>query len=349
MKPAITEIPGITLTEVQTLLNSHGVPVTGALRVAALTGGKSNLTYRVSDDECSWVVRRPPLGELLPTAHDISREFEFISALRDSAVPVPETVALSRGRGPSGVPFSVVQYVRGATVRSQADLDLLSDGQTDRFCEDLMRVLTCIHQVDYRKLGLGRFGHPNGFLGRQIERWQKQWISSRTRSLPDVTSLYLLLKEQLPTVSASTSLAHGDFREDNTIIDFHSSTVIQAVVDWEMATIGDPLFDLALFCVYRDPLFDLVLGMPAASTSPRLPTVHDFVESYAKLSDHDINNWEFYYALAYFKLAVISEGIYVRGMHAASPRDESNKLVGEAVPGLIANGIRLLTKKEPWQ
>ncbi|MBI5736935.1 MAG: phosphotransferase family protein, partial [Mycolicibacterium neoaurum] len=189
-------------------------------------------------------------------------------------------------------------------------------------------------------VGLGDFGRADGYLERQVRRWGSQWDHVR---LPedsrdaDITRLHSALAERIP-VSPRASIVHGDYRIDNTILDTDDPTMVRAVLDWELSTLGDPLSDAALMCVYRDPNFDDVLGMRAAWTSELLPPADDLAQRYAVASGQELQNWDFYMALAYFKLAIIAAGIDFRAREGG----EESAAVGEAVAPLIAEGLKLV-------
>ncbi|MER6977566.1 phosphotransferase family protein [Streptomyces carpinensis] len=316
----------------------------GPLHAELLHGGRSNLTYRVTDGRSTWVVRRPPLGGLTPSAHDIGREFRVAAALWGSGVPVARTVALCEDASVIGTPFSVVEHVPGQVVRTQAELERLSPAETLRCGHALIDVLARLHAVPHRAVGLGDFGRPAGYLFRQVRRWCDQWERVSTRPVADVETLHARLAAGVPAESGA-SIVHGDYRIDNAILDPAEPSEVRALVDWEMATVGDPLADLALHLVYRDPAFDPVLGGSAASTSHRLPHVRDLAEHYARVTGRDLTRLGFYLGLGYFKIAVIAEGIHARHRQGLTLGD-GFETVGQAVPLLAAAGLRALKGKE---
>ncbi|WP_072750909.1 phosphotransferase family protein [Rhodococcus maanshanensis] len=328
------------IAALQRFLLDSGIELYGELHVELISGGRSNLTYRAWDDRSSWVVRRPPTSGLTPSAHDMAREYTVTSALQGTAVPVARTVAFDADGSALGAPMTVVEFVEGTVVRDQADLAEMSDDQVAVSADALVRVLADLHAVDYRAVGLGDFGRPDGFVARQVKLWAGQWDRVKTRELPDVAVLHAALTDAIPTASAS-SIVHGDFRIDNTILDSHDPGQVRAVVDWEMSTLGDPLTDVALMCVYRDPVFDLVLGSQAAWTSDRLPSAGALAQSYAIASGRDLGDWSFYLALANFKLGVIGEGITHRALQGSDSGAGAVR-AAEATPEFIAAGLRAL-------
>jgi aminoglycoside phosphotransferase (APT) family kinase protein len=324
----------LDLDALSRLLDAYDVKTSGTLRATLIAGGRSNLTYRVDDDVSTWVVRRPPTSGLTPSAHDMAREFRVTEALQHSDVPVARAVALDPDGSLMGAPVSVVEFVAGTVVRSRDDLEALSDEQINRLSATLVDTLVRLHSVDYTALGLVDFGRPDGFVTRQVRRWAEQWNRVRSRDLPDVEQLIGKLGQRVPTTTAS-SLIHGDYRIDNTIVDVHSHEPLQAIVDWELSTLGDPLTDVALMCVYRDSALDDILGFPAAWTSPRWPTEHTLAQRYSQLSGRDLSDWPFYIGLAHLKLAVIAEGI----AHRAASTNAGGLKASGAVPHLAAAGL----------
>ncbi|MFZ2526120.1 MAG: phosphotransferase family protein [Rhodococcus sp. (in: high G+C Gram-positive bacteria)] len=331
---------GLDLTALQRFLEHSGVAVAGELSAELISGGKSNLTYGITDGASDWVLRRPPTSGLTPSAHDVAREYRVAHALQDSAVPVAHTVALCEDDTVMGAPFSIVARVPGRVIRSKDDLDTLSADEIALCTGELVRVIAELHNVDYRAVGLGEFGRPGGYVTRQVKLWAGQWERVKTRDLPDIDRLHAALVEAIPE-SPAPSIVHGDYRIDNTILSPSDVGEVVAVVDWEMATLGDPFTDLAMMCVYRNPALDLVLGMPAAWTSPRLPSTDDLAQMYAVATGRDIAHWDFYLALANFKLAVIAEGINHRWRVGATVGDGFDK-AGDSVPAFVAAGLAAL-------
>ncbi|TDE11159.1 phosphotransferase family protein [Jiangella asiatica] len=317
----------------------------GRLTARLLQGGRSNLTYRLTDGRTAWVLRRPPLGGLTPSAHDMYREYRVVSALGDSPVPVARAVAFADA-GVLGVPFSVVEYVDGPVLRTQAQLHALPSADIHRCAFGLVDVLARLHAVEPASVELADFGRPQGYLGRQVRRWNDQWHRVSTGRLDDVDTLHARLADACPTECA-VSIVHGDFRIDNAILDPRDPAVVRAIVDWEMATLGDPLADLGLHLVYSDPAFEPVLAGSAASTSRRLPAAADLAQRYADSTGRDLAGLAFYVALGYFKIAVIAEGIHARYRQGLT-RGTGFDTVGDAVAPLAAAGLRALGRSWPW-
>jgi aminoglycoside phosphotransferase (APT) family kinase protein len=342
---AVTVPAGLDLPALQRFFDAE-VPGAGELRAELLHGGRSNLTYRITDGRLSWVLRRPPLGGLTPSAHDMAREYRVVAALWDSGVPVARAVVLAEDPAVLGVPFSIVEYVEGRVIRTRDELHALSGAEIGRCAFGLVDVLAALHAVVPEAVGLSGFGRVQGYLSRQIRRWHDQWARVATRELADVETLHARLAADCPVESAA-AIVHGDFRIDNAILAPDDPSTVRALVDWEMATLGDPLADLGLHIAYSDPAFDPVLGGSAASTSPRLPSVDALVQRYlAATSGQEPADLPFYIALGYFKAAVIAEGIHARHAQGLTV-GRGFETVGAAVPLLAAAGLKTLHASRP--
>lgn len=308
------------------------------LRATLISGGRSNLTYSIGDGTHEWVLRRPPLGHVLPTAHDMAREYAVLRALQDTDVPVPETLAFCDDEAVNDAPFYVMQLVDGVILRTPAEIATLSPDDARRCSEALIDVLVSIHAVDYHAVGLDEFGHPDGYLERQVRRWGEQWERSKTRELPSIDELARRLRAALPT-SPSPTIVHGDYRLDNTMLSASDPGRIVAVLDWEMATLGDPLADVGLYLLYwaRDEAQTGGVGA-TLTTHAGFLSRDEVVERYAKESGRDVSQLDFYEALAAYKLAIILEGIHARylmGKTVGSGFDHIGELVEVMVQGAL--------------
>ncbi len=313
--------------------------VRGRLRAEMLMGGKSNLTYRVSDGATSWIVRRPPLGHVLATAHDMAREYRVMTALRDTDIPVPVTYALCEDPDVIGAAFYVMEMVAGTPYRLASQLEPLGPHRTMAISTRMVDTLAELHRVDPVAVGLEDFGRPQGFLGRQVRRFMKQLDASSSRELVGAPELQALLQTSLP-VESPPAVVHGDFRLDNLLVD--DQDMVAAVIDWELATVGDPLTDLALLVVYRR-MSEMATGYLVAD-APRAPgflTAEGILSRYAEQSARDLSAIRFYLGLAYFKIAVILEGIHYRYSHGQTV-GAGFDTVGDVVEPLIAAGLSVL-------
>lgn len=313
----------------------------GSLRVELIQGGRSNLTYLVTDGTTRWVLRRPPFGLVAPTANDLSREFRVVAALGPTAVPVARAVAFCDDLSVIGSPFSVVSMVEGPVLRSASDAAAISPEDADRLTTALVTGLSAIHAVPYDEVGLGDLGRPAGYLERQVHRWRRQWEIVGTRPLPPIAELHAKLAAGIPVESDAT-IVHGDYRLDNTILDPGDNARLAAIVDWEMATLGDPLADLGLLLVYWDPISGPIFpDGHAIEANQGFPPAGEVARRYTTASGRSLDNLRFYQALGYFKLAVIAEGIHNRYL-AGKTVGEGFDTVGQAVAPLVEAGLRAL-------
>ncbi|MEU2230688.1 phosphotransferase [Streptomyces vietnamensis] len=312
--------------------------VSGPLEARLIEGGRSNLTYVVSDGTGRWVVRRPPLGHVLATAHDMRREHRVISALAGTDVPVPGTVLLCEDESVLGAPFYVMEFVDGTPYRSARQLAPLGPERTRAAVLGLVDTLVDLHAVAPEAVGLGGFGRPEGFLDRQLRRWGKQLDASRGRELPGIDELHAALGRALPS-SGTPTVIHGDYRLDNVLVG--EDDRVRAVLDWEMSTLGDPLTDLGLLVMYSTPLDLPDSPVSTTATAPGHPSPAELVERYAARSGRDTSGLAWYTAFAWFKLAVILEGIHYRwtlGQTVGAGFDR----IGELVPVFIEHGLTTL-------
>ena len=286
-----------------------------------------------------WVLRRPPLGHVLATAHDMAREFRVISALATTPVPVPATVTLCEDPSVIGAPFYVMERVDGAVLRRTADTAGLTDQQRAGLAFDLVDTLADLHGLDPGALGLDGFGHPGGFLERQVRRWSEQLARSRSRDLPGAQELAGALAASVPASQRAT-IVHGDYRLDNVLVG--PDQRIRAVLDWEMATLGDPLCDLGLLPVYAVPVGG-VAGILSDGMGPHngFPPIDSLVQRYAGRSGLDVAHLSWYVALGYYKLAVICEGIHYR-FAAGQTLGPGFERIGQMVPPLLTAGREAL-------
>ncbi|WP_217576725.1 phosphotransferase family protein [Streptomyces sp. GbtcB7] len=331
--------PGLDMPALEQYFDSHIADRQGPLHATSIQGGRSNLTYHVTDGHTDWIVRRPPLGGLTPSAHDVGREYRVMSALGRSEVAVPETVAYCSDDRVIGAPFTVVSRIDGRVLRTRQDTGEFTPYQLKQCADGLVAQLALLHSVPYRNIGLAEFGRPEGYVQRQINRWREQWDLVATRPLPSLHRLFRALEASVPSESAA-AVVHGDYRVDNVILHHYDLGQVLAVVDWEMATIGDPLADLGMFLAYRNPAVDALLDGPAA-TDPKFPTQLELAEHYALLTGRDLTHLPFYLALAYFKIAVIAEGVYTRHL-AGVTMDDSFAGAGASVIPLVQAGLRSL-------
>jgi len=316
----------------------------GPLTVTHLSGGSSNLTFRVRDDANDWVLRRPPLGRLLATANDMGREYRVQQGLGHSDVPVPTTVAMCDDTDVLGVPFYLMSFVEGVVYSDADAVQGLDENQALAATDELIDVLARLHAVDYEAVGLGGLGRPEGFLQRQITRWSGQWEKSKDHEIPAIDELARRLDASVPAHTDS-SVVHGDYSFNNTMWGQDDPTRMVAILDWEMSTLGDPLTDLGMVAVYWGEAGELMWRSRAPQphrVNPGFPGVDHLLARYEASSGRSIRDIDVYRVLAVFKLAIIVEGNLAR-IRAAGP-DEDHSQSSQLVDALaqlaldLANG-----------
>jgi aminoglycoside phosphotransferase (APT) family kinase protein len=318
--------------------------VLGAWAPEIIAGGLSNITYRLPLPSGTLILRRPPVGHLLPRAHDVAREYRVLSALESTAVPVPTPVGFCADPDVIGAPFYVMREVGGAVLRTRADTGRLTASERTAIADELASTLAALHAVDPVEAGLGDFGRPGGYCQRQLTTWGKQWERSRTRDLPQMERLLGALAERAPHDSA-TSIVHGDYRLDNVIVDTDGQPRVRAVLDWELSTLGDPLADLGTTMAYWHDEVDaersLIPVAVGVTAWPGFPAATEFAERYSAVSGRKLVDISFYLALGTMKIAVILEGVHARFLsgQSAGPGYDT---AGAAVPILVARGLRQL-------
>jgi aminoglycoside phosphotransferase (APT) family kinase protein len=290
--------------------------VEGELTTELLSGGRSNPTYRVDDAKHSWILRRPPFGTVLETAHDMSREYRVMSALADTGIPVPTTICMCEDDAVLGAPFYMMDRLDGITLRSPSDAASLNVEQRGALGRSAAQLLSDLHLVDTDAVGLDDFGRPKGYTERQLRRWAGQWESSRTPLVADLTStvddLFGALTRSLPQ-TRSVGLVHGDFKIDNLMVSREDPGSVLGVLDWEMSTLGDCTADLAvMLCFWDQPGEEpnpITGGMTAL---PGFPSRTDILTIYGAQHDVDEASLEWYLVFADLKIAIILAGIHAR-------------------------------------
>jgi aminoglycoside phosphotransferase (APT) family kinase protein len=318
-------VPGLDLTRLRRYLAATEQVSLGPLQAFVIPGGRSNVTYDVTDGHRHLVVRRPPLGGVLPTAHDVAREARIMSALAQSAVPVPTVLHLCEDSSVIGAPFVVMEKVQGIVLRDQRDLQQHSPEALTEACHRLVDVLADLHAVTPGP-ALAGYGRPEGFLTRNVKRWQRQWVQSRTRELPTLDEVIERLLAD-PPQSQRATIVHGDYRLDNVMF-APGLEEVRAVLDWELSTLGDPLVDVGLLHTYAD-VSAAVMGMDA----PGLLSGDEFVARYGERSTLDLARIDWYVAFGVVKLAVILEGVHARYLAGATV-GEGFEHFGAHVPDL---------------
>lgn len=309
--PAPTAPDGIDPGPVTDWLSERVPDLDPPLHFELITGGHSNLTYRVTDrGDRRWVLRRPPLGQVLATAHDMGREHRIIAALAPTNVPVPPVVGHCTDDQVNGAPFYVMDFVDGTVVRDLTTAEALPIDARRRASESLIDVLADIHAVDPTAVDLGDLARHDGYIERQLKRWRSQFEASRTRDLPIMDEVHATLAASIPDQGPAT-IVHGDYRLDNCMLAPDGSVV--AVLDWELCTLGDPLADLGLLLVYwSEPGEAGTLAVTPATSTEGFASRAALVERYGERTGRDTSHIDFYVAFGYWKLACILEGVFSR-------------------------------------
>jgi aminoglycoside phosphotransferase (APT) family kinase protein len=329
----VTGPRGLDLTRLRAYLGS-AQPLTATM----FAGGRSNLTYAVTDGTHRWVLRRPPLGHVLPTAHDMAREHRVLQALSAAGFPAPEPVLLCTDPDVIGAPFYLMQHVDGAIYRDVETLEALGPEAMRSLTLSLVDTLADLHALDPAAIGLADFGRPEGFNERQVRRWKKQLDASRSRDVPGIDELHARLAVRVP--EGDGTVVHGDYRLDNVLIG--EKLQVNAVLDWEMSTLGDPLSDVALMQVYAGRPLLVKDGQARAPLSvPGHPDLGEIAARYAERSGRDVSDLHWYVAFAAFKLAVILEGVHYRYVQGQTV-GEGFDTVGALVPPLVVQGHQAL-------
>lgn len=333
-------------------LAEQGLALDGEVTATLLAGGRSNLSYRLDDSSGrALVVRRPPLGHVMPSAHDMGREFRVMSGLNRVGFPTPPARALCDDVDVIGASFMVMDFVPGTVIDSEEAAVGLDESLRSRISGELIDTLAALHQIDPETAGLESLGRPDGYLTRQVHRWGRQWELSATRELPVLDTLAVHLQQQVAEAEAAStaSIVHGDYRIDNTIL-APGGDGVRAVVDWEMATLGDPAADLAVSLVYWvDPGDGLRGSVPVSehiTDQPGFWNRSQLVERYAEQAGSALHHLDFCTALACYKLAIIMESIRYRalsGQQLGAAADDVEEM-GRATEALAELGMEVLAR-----
>lgn len=289
---------------------------TAPFEFSLIAGGRSNLTFTVTDGNGTlFVLRRPPTGAVLATAHDMAREYRIISAVGKTSVPVPPALGLCVDDDVNGAPFYVMAFVNGVVLDGVERAEPMTVENRRKAGLDLIDVLADLHDVDVDAVGLGDLAKREGYVERQVRRWSTQWEKSKTRELPAIDEVAKRLADRLP-VQRGVSIAHGDYRFGNCLTDIESGR-IAAVLDWELCTLGDPLADIGYLGVYWADSGTEQLRSNDPTGIEGFPKYADLLERYANRTGRDLSNIDYYIAFSSWRLAVISEGVYARFLHGA--------------------------------
>lgn len=316
----------------------------GTLQVRQFPSGASNLTYLLQVGTWEGVLRRPPFGPVPPKAHDMERESGLLAKVHPVFSLAPKPYVFCNDLSVMGVPFYVMERKRGVVLNDTFPPGVMPSEEIGRGISlTAVDTLVRIHGIDWQAAGLGVLGHPEGFLGRQVKGWIERYARAKTDDIAQVEPLTYWLVEHTPS-SPAPSLIHNDFKLNNMLFSLEDVTQATAVLDWEMATIGDPLFDLAVslcYWVQPDDPEDMKAVLPTVTTTAGFLTRAQFIEAYAQRSGRDISSMQFYMAFAYFKLAVILQQIYARWKRGQT-QDARFEVFGNRVHTLVLHAAYLV-------
>lgn len=337
--PEVTSPDGIDLDVLTDYLGPRVGGLNGPLQGTLIAGGRSNPTYELSDRSRAWILRRPPIGKVFAAAHDMSRESRVVSALQESPVPVARVVATCPDASVLGVPFYVMDKIDGRTLRTHADTASLTPEQRNDLSGSLVDLLIQLHSIDPADVGLEDFGRPNGYLERQLARWRRQWEEVSTRAMGgDLHELERRLSSSVPPLRYP-GIVHGDYKIDNVMVSRDEPARILALLDWEMATIGDTLADLGQLISFWDEPGERHNPVTAGATAHiGFMSADDVLERYAAGRDVDPSVLEWYVVFADFKLAVILEQIHARHVAGHTVGDWFDD-IGDMVEPIIAGAL----------
>jgi aminoglycoside phosphotransferase (APT) family kinase protein len=328
----------IDLTQLEPFLRNHFPSETGPLVVRQFASGHSNLTYSVHLGAREFVLRRPPFGSKVKTAHDMGREFRVLSKLHSAYPPAPNVLLYCDDDSILGAPFYVMEPIRGIILRRNLPAGMEFSAKTARhLSESFLDNLALLHSLDYGAIGLADLGKPQGYLERQVRGWTERYFGSKTHEYPEVERISAWMAEHMPS-SSGAALIHNDYKYDNVVLDSNDVTKIVGVLDWEMCTIGDPLSDLGSALAYwvdAQDSEDLLKIRWGPTNAPGSMTRTQLLQRYAHATGRDVSNMDFYLTFARFKIAVIIQQIYYR-YHLGLTKDERFS----SMPGLVALLLR---------
>ncbi len=328
----------------------ENIPGTGnEIEIKQFPSGFSNLTYLVKSGPREMILRRPPFGKKAKTAHDMSREYRILKALNPVFPYAPHPLVYSEDEAVMGSPFYLMERINGIILRKNLP-DEISFTRDDarKLSENLISVLCRLHKVDYAKAGLADFGKPDGYVKRQVEGWSGRYRDARTSDAPDFEKVMQWLHDKMPGESGIVAIIHNDYKYDNAVLNPENPTEITGILDWEMATLGDPLMDLGSSLAYwieKDdpPMMQAVRQMP--TNIDGMLTRNDQVKLYADIMGINIDNFDFYYCFGLFRLAVIAQQIYYRFFHGQT-KDERFRPLVSYVKILENTALTVIEKSE---
>ena len=330
--------PLLIIDPLLTFLRDHGLEAPEDLAAEHIGEGHSNVTFALSTDV---VLRRPPRGPLPPSAHDVLREARLLTALKATDVRVPDVLAVCEDPKIIGAPFYVMERVEGEVITTSIPGELDNPQERERIADELIDALVQLHAVDPDAVGLSGFGKPSGYLERQLRRFTGLWEHNRTRELPEVERVGDWLAANLPA-SPPATVVHGDYRLGNTMFGAQAPAQLRAILDWEMATIGDPLADVGYMMIHWIQADDATggFGLESVTTREGFPTRQEMISRYEERSGRPVTALDWYVTLALWKAVVFMEGNYKRAM-SGSTDDPYLKTFGEGVVELARRALQV--------
>lgn len=324
----------LDLQKIESFLRDSIPDLKGEMTLNQFPSGHSNLTYLVTAGNREMVLRRPPFGHKAKTAHDMGREYRILSAIHEVYPYAPRPLAYSEDESIIGAPFYIMQKISGIILRRDLPAELeFSSAQVRQLFESLVEVLYELHSIDFKSVGLENFGKPHGYVTRQVTGWNKRYRAARTPDVPECENIMAWLEEKMPPETDRPGLIHNDFKFDNVVLDSDDPMTIIGVLDWEMATLGDPLMDLGCSLGYwvekTDPPHQQAIRYMPTHLEGAM-TRKEMVNYYASRSGLRMDHFDFYRCFGLFRLAVIVQQIYYRYYHGQT-RDERFKTMSSAV------------------
>ena len=327
-------------------LKENNIKITNKAEVNKFSGGQSNPTYLIEDDQAAYVLRRKPSGDILKSAHAIDREYKVLEALYGSAVPVAKPILYCTDKDIIGSEFYLMEFVDGQ-IYWDPKLSELSLSERQGIYQEIIKLMASLHEVNISEVGLSDYGRHSGYFERQLNRWIQQYRLSETETIESIELLIVWLEKSLPEDDGQFSLIHGDFRLDNFIFSNDKPEII-AVLDWELSTIGHPLADLAYFC--------MCLHLPQVGPIPGLqgldrkklgvPSEQEIIQQYQALRGIDeIKHWDFYLLFSFFRLTAILQGVYKRAL-SGNASNSSAMEVGQMASILADIAVNLIPNQE---
>ena len=334
---------------IESFLRENIEGLKGNIRIKQFPGGFSNLTYHIIFDNREMVLRRPPKGADIKSAHDMGREYRILKALKPHFSYCPEPLAYMEEADLIGSPFYVMEKISGIILRKDLpDGLLLSPLNSKKLCEKLLDVHVELHSIDVEKNGLSFLGKPEGYVKRQIKGWSRRYINARTDNAPEFKSVMEWLKDKEPCDTDSPSIIHNDYKFDNVVLDKENPMEIIGVLDWEMATYGDPLMDFGSSLAYwidrnDPPEFQIIKTMPTDIEGAL--TKVEMIERYSEKTGLDMESFDFYLCFGTFRLAVIAQQIY-RRFHLGFTKDKRFGMLIHAVNVLEKAAQKIIEKSK---